>query len=622
MVGANGVEQTGETTLPSFEWVFKGRSGLVIGILIVCFWLRTLTSVIDNSLETGIFPPVALGSIGLTSDVLVNPHGWQRISTIDSDGASHRAGLAPDMLVRFDHPYEGDANLTVGRTVGVTVAQNARIGPTNTRHLSLAAQRKSLSRYSPRKLFGLITYLMAGWFTLMLGTFALVRSRGSITALVFGLAMMAYSADFSIPSWAIRPDIAGGYLMIDIVTRFASLGLALLPAAAYAERIGRIKPAWIALFASLVLVGFARDAIVVWCLMQGVSAPIVGTSDPVSIPLYVSALMVGLYWAWRGRNEAAATDRARFTALLAATCGLVITSVLTLALPPLADRLDATSGLIVSMVPPLAFNILLPLIAAYVVLRHKVVDLGFALNRTVVYTTVSAVLLGSFGLIEWGIEHLLPEEWVKASAWIDAGAAVLVYLAFHRVHDAVEHRVEHLFFHQWQANEDALRRFVGSAAHFEDTRALARAFADELARFGGEANVALYRRNEGALDRVAGNWDAAPRHFRDDDPAFALLRAEREPLDLTETRSNLPGVLALPMLDHGALAGLVLLDLKGNGLLWRPDEVALLGWAAHEVGLALAARQAGLIETENRLLKAQLTRLGTIIGDRLEHTGA
>jgi len=29
-----------------------------------------------------------------------------------------------------------------------------------------------------------------------------------------------------------------------------------------------------------------------------------------------------------------------------------------------------------------------------------------------------------------------------------------------------------------------------------------------------------------------------------------------------------------------------------------------------------------LIETENRLLKAQLTRLGTIIGDRLEHTGA
>ena len=96
------------------------------------------------------------------------------------------------------------------------------------------------------------------------------------------------------------------------------------------------------------------------------------------------------------------------------------------------------------------------------------------------------------------------------------------------------------------------------------------------------------------------------------------MRAERKPLDLGETPTDLPGVLALPMLDHGVLAGLVLLDLKGNGALYRPDEVALLGWAAHEVGLALAALHAGLIETENRLLKSQLARLSGIIGDRMD----
>ena len=224
--------------------------------------------------------------------------------------------------------------------------------------------------------------------------------------------------------------------------------------------------------------------------------------------------------------------------------------------------------------------------------------------------------------IEWGIAHLLPEEWVKASPWIDAGVAVAVYLAFHRVHGVVEHRVEQIFFGRWQANEDALRRFVGSAPHFEDTRALARAFADEASRFGGEARVALYRRSDGVLSRVAGNWDATPRQFREDDPAFALMRAERRPLDLGETRSDLPGVLALPMLDHGMLAGLVLLDLKGNGALYRPDEIALLGWAAHAVGLAMAALHASLIDTENRLLKAQLARLSGIVGDRLERAGA
>ena len=46
------------------------------------------------------------------------------------------------------------------------------------------------------------------------------------------------------------------------------------------------------------------------------------------------------------------------------------------------------------------------------------------------------------------------------------------------------------------------------------------------------------------------------------------------------------------------------------------DQLALL------VFLALAALHAGRIETENRLLKAQLSRLTGIIGDRLERVGA
>jgi hypothetical protein len=332
--------------------------------------------------------------------------------------------------------------------------------------------------------------------------------------------------------------------------------------------------------------------------------------------------VLGCWWAWRGFGDAPPAQRSRFGAMLGAYALTLLAQMISV-IGPVGFNLggrdwelgfDTVSTLIVAV----AF----PLVMAYCVLRNRVIDLGFAFNRTVVYATFSAILLGTFGLIEWGVEHLLPEEWVKASGWIDAGVAVLVYLAFHRAHDAVEHRVEHLFFHQWQTNEDTLRRFVGSATYFEDAGALARAFADALSRFGGDARVALYRRNDGVLDRVAGTWEGAPRHFRDDNAAFALLRADRAPLDLGEAQTDLPGVLALPMLDHGVLAGLVLLDLKGNGTLYRPDEVALLGWAAHEVGLALAALHAGRIETENRLLRAQLSRLTGIIGDRLERAGA
>ncbi len=46
------------------------------------------------------------------------------------------------------------------------------------------------------------------------------------------------------------------------------------------------------------------------------------------------------------------------------------------------------------------------------------------------------------------------------------------------------------------------------------------------------------------------------------------------------------------MLDQGLLAGFLLLDRKPNDVDYRPDEVELLGWAAHQVGLALQALRA------------------------------
>jgi hypothetical protein len=623
-VGGRGfwVGQIHETTSPGSDWLFKGWPGLVVGLLTFCAWAVTLATTFDKTLQTDIFPPLALGSIGLSTDPVERQPGWERVSAVVPDGPAYRAGLAPGLRIRFDTPYESRANLAAGRLVGITVAQDGKTGMAKPRHVLLRAERPDMAGYSLRKRFGLITYQLAGWFSLLLASVVLVRGWGSATALVFALALLGYSADFTIPSWATSTGIATAFLVAEALIRSTVIGIFLLAFVAYAERVRAPGAGWNAIVLAIFGSGLALALWFVRCILQDVSFPLLGDGNQALGVLSLTCLPIGGYWAWRGRQDAMAIDRDRFVALQTSTGLWVMTVLFGLAAGLLSERLGPTAGFVAAMISVFFTNILMLLFMAYIALRHRVVDLGFAFNRTVVYGTFSAILLGSFGLIEWSIEHLLPEEWIKASAWIDAGAAVLVYLAFHRVHDAVEHRVEHLFFHQWQANEDALRRFVGSAAHFEDVRALARAFADELARFGGEAHVALYRRNEGVLDRVAGNWDTAPRHFRDDDPAFALLRAERAPLDLTETRTDLPGVLALPMLDHGALTGLVLLDLKGNGALYRPDEVALLGWAAHEVGLALAALQAGLIETENRLLKAQLARLGTIIGDRLDRAGA
>jgi hypothetical protein len=76
------------------------------------------------------------------------------------------------------------------------------------------------------------------------------------------------------------------------------------------------------------------------------------------------------------------------------------------------------------------------------------------------------------------------------------------------------------------------------------------------------------------------------------------MRAERRPVELAAARGGLPGALALPMLDPGALSGFVLVGVKPDGADYRPDEVELLGWGANQVGLDLQALHARDLEAQ------------------------
>ena len=612
------------------EWLFTGWPGYFVGLIAAIACLLAIASAIDVTRLAGWIGQDRRGDLGFRAHALMQRPGWSQIDRVTPAGPAKMAGLAAGMVVRFDRAYEASAELLVGRAIGLSLAT----GDATTkrpRHLTLIAGPDPASARDPYRDLGYASLVFAAWFCVALGIIAIVRGWGSVAALAFGLGIFSFPLDLVVPLWATSAWQVAPFLLICAVIGTATVGVLLLPAALYYERIGRPGWPWLAAFGAIGITWLVARVFIALRLLDEPRFALIGDSaQTASLVLVALCLGLGLYWAWRGWRDGLGADRDRFAALLATNLVTVCVTLADTALTIAPVQSPSTSALLF-FTQQLLTNVLVPLALAYAVLRHRVVDLGVALNRTVVFGSVSALLLGSFGLIEWGIEHWLPESWVKASVAIDAGAALLVYLAFHRIHDAIEHGVEHLFFRAWQSNEAILRRFVGSAPHFEDERALARSFADELSRFAGEARVALYRRkdrtHDAILERITGSWDTAPRTLPIDDPAFALMRAERAmfkfgALDLSDTLTDLPGVLALPMLDHGVLTGLVLMDLKDNGALYRPDEIAVLGWAAHDVALALAALHAGVIESENRLLKAQLTRLGSLIGDRLNHAGA
>jgi hypothetical protein len=138
---------------------------------------------------------------------------------------------------------------------------------------------------------------------------------------------------------------------------------------------------------------------------------------------------------------------------------------------------------------------------------------------------------------------------------------------------------------------------VGSGGHFEQSPVLCHAFAEEVSRFADGAQAALFLRDAaGGYAMRAGSLAGTDPAYAEDDPAFALMRAERRPIETAQARGTLPGVLALPMLDQGTLLGFVLLDRKPGGADYRPDEVELLGWATHQIGLDLQAIRARDLE--------------------------
>jgi len=246
------------------------------------------------------------------------------------------------------------------------------------------------------------------------------------------------------------------------------------------------------------------------------------------------------------------------------------------------------------------------LLFAYAVLRHRVVSLSFVVNRAAVYGAASLGMLVTFGLLEWFTHSLFAAWGHEQSPFVDAGLALAIILGFHRLRHSGEKWVERLFFHAWHVKEQALRRFVKESQYITRPQALFTGFRTALDDFTDGARYAFYRRSaDGDYARVAATLPDAPEQVDADEPLAAALRARQAPIHCSDASTALPGDLALPSLHHGQLHGFVIVGSRPNGDAYRPDEIEVLGSAAHEVGLNLRTLRLEQLERENSEMRAR-----------------
>ncbi len=144
---------------------------------------------------------------------------------------------------------------------------------------------------------------------------------------------------------------------------------------------------------------------------------------------------------------------------------------------------------------------------SYAILRHRVLDMGLALNRSLVFAVVGAVLLGTFQFLNVVTARLLHFDDPAKAGLLSGMLAALVVLAYPKVKPRAEWLIDRLFFRDWVAREADLARFVADARGFTEASSLATALVGAVDRFTVRAGATLYvRADDGRFERQQGSY--------------------------------------------------------------------------------------------------------------------
>jgi hypothetical protein len=249
---------------------------------------------------------------------------------------------------------------------------------------------------------------------------------------------------------------------------------------------------------------------------------------------------------WDGWRRSSGVSRQRFTWLLG---GFALFLAVSYSSWVSWLFIDAASQYVnfVSVLGSLAMYVGL----SYAILRHRVLDMGLAVNRSLVFAVVGAALLGSFQFLNVVTARLLHFDDPAKAGLLSGVLAALVVLAYPKVKPRAEWLIDRLFFRDWVAREADLARFAADARGFTEASSLATALVGAVDRFTAGAGTTLYvRAGDGGFERRQASTTGAPQAVAPplldaDEPLAVALRAGRSVARCEEVHSALPGELAL-----------------------------------------------------------------------------
>jgi GAF domain len=232
-----------------------------------------------------------------------------------------------------------------------------------------------------------------------------------------------------------------------------------------------------------------------------------------------------------------------------------------------------------------AITFIAPLSLTYAAVNRRLIDIGFVLNRTLVFAIVSAIVVGVFILAEWAASEWFASTSHTSSVVAGMLVALTLGLSMRYIHKYVDRFVDRVFFHKRHLDEAALRAFAHEASYITDRSVLLERSIQTVREHTDTEDVTIFLRGDSGSYREYPNARTA---VSENDSAVIALRAWRKPVDMHDiTGSQVPGAIAFPMIARGALLGAIVCGPKASGESFAPDEVDALVALAHGVSVAL-----------------------------------
>jgi GAF domain-containing protein len=246
----------------------------------------------------------------------------------------------------------------------------------------------------------------------------------------------------------------------------------------------------------------------------------------------------------------------------------------------------------------------LPFGLAYVILRHRVIDVGFVINQAVVYAAVSAIVVGIFVIVETLASTFIQQHSRAGSIALQLAVALILGFSIRYIHARVDGTVDRLLFRQRHLDDAAIAEFTHDAHYITAAGVLLERCVATAIRHGHAVEAGVWlRAGSGRYDPNRSTF-AHGASVDENDPALVAMRARRIVADLHALGSTLPGALAFPMIVRGELLGALVCGNKEHAEAYAPDEIEALRSMASAVAHALDAVRIRELEERVRALEA------------------